>query len=190
MAATVKKLSGADWVKLFPDAGTTAALADAFRPGCESFIAAMHAGGATVTVSSTRRPPERAYLMFYCWKIHNNTASPDSIPAKAGVDIDWVHRKPDGSIDLAKSQQAAAAMVKGYGIAFGPALKSRHIDGLAIDMSISWTGALSIKTHAGAATQISSVPRDGFNLDLRKVGKEYGVTKHPSDPPHWSTDGR
>ena len=190
MAASVKKLSGTDWVKFFPDAGTTAALADAFRTGCENFIAAMRAGGAVVTISSTRRPTERAYLMFYCWKIHLNTDGLATIPAKPGVDIDWVHRKPDGSIDLAKSQQAATAMVNGYGIAFPPALNSRHVVGLAIDMSIAWTGALSIRTQAGAATQISSMPRDGFNLDLRKVGKDYGVIKHPSDAPHWSTDGK
>ena len=42
----------------------------------------------------------------------------------------------------------------------------------------------------GSKTTIASTPRDGFNLALRKVGKTYGVTKHPKDAPHWSTDGR
>ena len=59
-----KELSGKQWVVRFPDSKTTNALAADFRPGCEGFIAAMRTAGATVTVSSTRRPPERAYLMF------------------------------------------------------------------------------------------------------------------------------
>ena len=81
-------------------------------------------------------------------------------------------------------------MVNGYDIAFQPALKSRHVEGNAIDMTISWTGKLGIKNKSGALTTISSTPRNGFNAELRRVGKSFGVTKHPTDPPHWSTDGR
>ena len=46
-----------------------------------------------------------------------------------------------------------------------------------------------IKNKSGVVTTISSTPRNGFNADLRRVGKTFGVTKHPTDPPHWSTDG-
>ena len=95
-----------------------------------------------------------------------------------------------GAVDLKASRKAATAMVNGYGIAFQPALKSRHVEGRAIDMTISWTGKLSIKTKSGVVTTVSSTPRNGFNADLRRVGKTFGVTKHPTDPPHWSTDGR
>jgi hypothetical protein len=55
-----KELSGAKWVARFPDGGATSALANDFRPGCEAFIAAMKAGDANVSISSTRRPVERA----------------------------------------------------------------------------------------------------------------------------------
>ena len=51
-----KELSGVVWVSRFPDTHSTGDLAGAFRSGCEAFIAAARAGGATVEVSSTRRP--------------------------------------------------------------------------------------------------------------------------------------
>jgi len=185
-----RELSGAQWVARFPDGGATSALADDFRPGCEAFIAAMKAAGAGVTISSTRRPAERAYLMHFAWRVHKETLNPQNVPAKPGVNIEWVHRTASGAVDLRASRRAATAMVNGYGIAFQPALNSRHVEGRAIDMTISWTGKLSIKTRSGAVTTIAGAPRNGFNTDLRRVGKGFGVTKHPTDPPHWSTDGR
>jgi hypothetical protein len=77
-----KELSGKKWVAKFPDAKTTASLANDFRPGCEAFIAAMRSAGATVTVSSTRRPAERAYLMHFSWRIfkHFRRRSTVAIP--------------------------------------------------------------------------------------------------------------
>jgi len=150
----------------------------------------MKTAGASVTISSTRRPAERAYLMHFAWRVHKETLNPQNVPAKPGVDIEWIHRTASGAVDLRASRKAATAMVKGYHIAFQPALKSRHVEGRAIDMTISWTGKLSIRTQSGTVTTISSTPRNGFNTDLRRVGKSFGVTKHPTDPPHWSTDGR
>jgi hypothetical protein len=190
MPPAPRELSGAQWVTRFPDGGATSALANDFRPGCEAFIAAMKAAGAGVAVSSTRRPAERAYLMHFAWRVHKETLNPQNVPAKAGVSIEWVHRDTGGAVDLKASRKAATAMVNGYGIAFQPALKSRHVEGRAIDMTISWTGKLSIKNKSGGVTTISSTPRNGFNADLRRVGKTFGVTKHPTDRPHWSTDGQ
>jgi hypothetical protein len=187
---TTRELSGPAWVARFPDAGTTDALANAFRPGCEAFIAAMREAGATVTVNSTRRPKERAYLMHYAWRIHMKTLNPQNVPAMAGVGIEWQHRTAGGAVDLTKSRQAASAMVAAYHIAFQPALNSRHVEGLAIDMTIRWSGTIRIKASDGTERTITGAPRDGGNITLRKVGKSYGVTKHPTDPPHWSTDGR
>jgi hypothetical protein len=58
-------------------------------------------------------------------------------------------------------------------------------------MSISWKGKVVIASQAPSGpVTILSAPRNGLNLDLRKVGRTYGVIKHPTDPPHWSTDGR
>lgn len=185
-----RELSGRAWVAKFPDLKTTDALASDFRKGCESFIAAIRSAGGTVKVNSTRRPDERAYLMHFCWRISKETINPQTVPAKKGVDIDWVHRRADNSVDLAASRAAAKAMVNAYGIAFQPALKSRHIEGRAIDMTIGWRGQLIIADADGSSTTISSTPRNGSNLALRKVGRTYKVTKNPKDPPHWSTDGK
>src|SRR4030081_3656413 len=122
MMAAAKELSGAQWVARFPDAGTTSTLANDFRSGCEAFIAAMRAAGAGVAISSTRRPAERAWLMHHSWRVHKKTLNPDNVLAKAGVNIDWVHRKADGTMDLTASRKAATAMVNGYNIAFQPAI--------------------------------------------------------------------
>jgi hypothetical protein len=184
-----KELSGKKWVARFPDKRTTDALADAFRPGCEAFIAGMRKGGATVSVNSTFRPDERAYLMFFAFKIANGF-NPAKAEVHPNVEIEWVHRKANGSVDSAASKRAAKEMVEAYDIAFAPARHSRHTQGKAIDMTISWKGDLKIDNKSGMTTTISSTPRNGFNLALRKVGKTYKVTKHPTDPPHWSTDGR
>jgi hypothetical protein len=185
-----KELSGLQWVARFPNANTTTALADDFRPGCEAFIAAMRAAGATVDVHSTRRPAERAYLMFCSWRISKQIINPQDAPTQAGVDIEWVHRKADGSVDLAASRAAATDMVNAFDIAFAPALHSRHIEGHAIDMTIGWDGDLKIADHGGALRTITTQPRDGLNPALDAVGKTYAVVKNPADPPHWSTDGK
>lgn len=185
-----KELSGIVWVSRFPDAKTTGELAGTFRSGCEAFIAAIRAGGAKVEVSSTRRPKERAQLMHYAWRIHKKTLSPDNVPSLVGINIEWVHRRADGSVDLTASRGAATAMVKAYDIAFQPSLTSLHVVGKAIDMTISWSGSLSVAEKSGKVRKIASTPRSGMNLELRKVGKTYGVLKHPTDRPHWSTTGK
>jgi hypothetical protein len=80
-------------------------------------------------------------------------------------------------------------MVSAYDIAYEPALKSRHTEGLAIDMDIKWSGELKIKDVKGKDVVIKSSPKDGGNKDLQAVGADYGVIKLKSDPPHWSSDG-
>src|SRR6266705_2047408 len=116
----------------------------------------MRTAGATVTVSSTRRPAERAYLMHFCWRIFKQTINPQNVGADPGVDIECVHRKADDSIDLPASRAAAKAMVEGYGIAFAPALKSRHTQGFAVDMTIKWSGSLAVANRDGTTTTITS----------------------------------
>src|SRR5262249_34956092 len=101
----------------------------------------------------------------------------------AGVDIQWAH------VRAKASREAAEQMVEGYGIVFKPALNSRHTEGNAIDMSISWLGDLVISKADGAAVTITSAPRDGNNASLQQVGLSYGMVKLVTDPPHWSIDG-
>jgi hypothetical protein len=108
-----------------------------------------------------------------------------------GVHINWVH--PQGSLQT--SQEAAQAMVNGYGIQnlnVAPALQSRHTVKSAIDMSIAWSGTLSILNASGENVDIESSPRTGMNTQLKAIGATYGVMKYVggnADKPHWSTDG-
>ncbi|MBB1634999.1 hypothetical protein A9975_29590 [Cupriavidus sp. UME77] len=179
------ELSGAQWVTRFPGSNSTDTLADAFRSGVEAFVGAMRMGGVSVTISATLRPVERAYLMHWSWIIARLGGNPKDVPQMDSVDILWDHG------DAAASMQAAEDMVQRYGIVAEPALTSRHTQGLAIDMTISWAGNLAIAKRSGAATTITSKPRTGMNIDLIAVGATYGVikAKFGNDPPHWSNDG-
>jgi hypothetical protein len=112
------------------------------------------------------------------------------VPPRPGVDIVWLHTTAPGQPDLARSKAAAEAMVNGYGIVFKPALTSRHTEGRAIDMTISWSGSLTIAGADGSSSTIVSTPRNGSNPELQAVGRSYGVIKLRTDPPHWSSDGR
>ncbi len=160
-----------------------------FRAKCDAFLAAINAAGGTVTINATLRPPKRAYLMHWSFVINTGEVDPEDVPPHSGVDIEWVHRKANGSPDRPASRAAAAAMVNGYGIAHKPALTSLHIFGKAIDMSIRWSGNLQIKKKNGTKAPINSLPRSGLNHELWAVGATYGVIKLPSDPPHRSSTG-
>jgi hypothetical protein len=147
--------------------------------------------GVHVTISATLRPPERAYLMHYAFRIAREHLDPAQVPARAGVNIEWAHTNAQGQPDLAASRRAAEEMVRGYGIVYRPALASRHTQGLAIDMNITWSGTLVIRDRHDQEVTIASTPRTGAgNADLHRVGASYGVHKLASDPPHWSSDGR
>lgn len=187
--APEKELSGAQWVARFPSSKSVDDCKEPFKTDLASFIAALEAAGATVSISATYRPPERAYLMHWSWKIVNVDADPKTIPGKEGVNINWDHG------DNEESVQAAQAMVDGYGMRnlhVPPALASRHIDGKAVDMSISWTGDLAIENADGTTATIKSDPKTGMNAELKTVGATYGVIKYvggDADKPHWSSDG-
>jgi hypothetical protein len=184
-AADDRRLSGASWVNDFPDSKSTSALAATFAVAVDNFIAAIKGGGATLSIGSTYRPVERAHLMHYAWKVARKEIAAADVPAMTGVDIEWVHATD------AQSVQAAKDMVAGYGIVAMPSLTSRHTQKRAIDMTVSWTGTLTIKKADGNSTSISTTPRTGENTDLIGVGAGYGVIKavFAGDPPHWSDDG-
>ncbi len=184
-----RELSGVVWVERFPTSRSTATLIDGFRQKCDAFLAALADAGAAVNINATLRPPERAYLMHWSFALNAGEVEPDDVPRQTGVNIEWVHRKANGSIDLAASRSAAAAMVHGYDIAHRPSLTSLHIFGKAIDMSIGWDGVLKVKQRNGTKKTIGSLPRTGLNHDLWAVGATYGVLKLPSDAPHWSSTG-
>ena len=171
------ELSGPAWVSRFPTSTSTADLVPAFRTAVDTFIAALEAGGASVSISATLRPPERAYLMHYAWKIGHQNFNAANVPAMDGVDIQWAHATAGAS------KVAANQMVSGYGIVFAPALTSRHSEGRAIDMTITSYVGKTFANAAGQATVVSSAAQ------LHALGAGYGVRKLASDPPHWSDDG-
>jgi hypothetical protein len=184
------ELSGARWADRFPTSTSTADLAQPFQGNVNTFISALRAAGTTIAINATYRPPERAYLMHYSFRIAREGLDPANVPARAGVDIRWLHTNAQGRPDLGASRQGAEAMVRGYGIVHRPVLASRHTERLAIDMDISWSRDLVITDRAGQRVTISSVPRTGAgNQDLHRVGASYGVHKLAGDPPHWSSDG-
>jgi hypothetical protein len=181
--------SGPTWIAQFPGSQSLDDLAEPFQSNAKAFINALRTAGADVIISATLRPPQRAYLMHFCCQIAKNEVDPATVPPFAGVDIQWQHTDESGNIDLAATKAAAAQMVAGYDIAFPPVLVSRHTQGLAVDMTISWNGALTIQDATGNAITIATEPRSGANSDLQEVGKTYGVIKLATDPPHWSSDG-
>jgi D-alanyl-D-alanine dipeptidase len=184
----MSKPAGKDWVGRFPTSKSVSDLKGSFQGSVKKFIAALTKAGATVAISATYRPPERAYLMHWSYKIAKGQ-DPAKVPSMSGVDIDWVLKDKAGKPDAAASKKAAQEMVAAYGIAYAPALKSRHTEGSAIDMTIAWSGTLTIDGPDGKPVSITSSPRDGGNKDLQDLGARYGVVKLKSDPPHWSTDG-
>jgi hypothetical protein len=183
--------SGPVWVSRFPGSQSLDDCINPFRENLKAFLAALAQAGAQISIAATFRPPERAYLMHWSWKIARNIADPRDADSMQGVDIDWVHRTATGVPDIPKSRSAANQMVSLYGIVAQPALTSRHTERRAVDMDISWTNSLPIRGPNDSVTTISSQPRSGMNADLIQVGTEYGVIKaqFANDPPHWSDDG-
>jgi hypothetical protein len=188
--AASRELSGRAWVSRFPGSTSVSDLEPGFCRKIERFIAALREAGASVEINSTYRPPERAYLMHWAWKIGAADYDAQTVPAKSGVDIEWWH----GNAEASKT--AAREMMSAFGIErlrVAPALASRHTERKAIDMDISWSGELSIKNADGSTRRIASTPRDGANAELIEVGATYGAihfSPPEKDKPHWSTDGR
>ncbi len=189
----MKEFSGPQWCRRWPTGTAISDLTPDFQGKVNPFIATLRTAGAKVVVTVTRRPKERAYLMHWACMVAGYTpagtnklvmVSPDKVPPMDGVDIDWTHGG-----DHTAARAAAAAMVKAYGIVYPAALESRHIDGRAIDMTITWQGTLTLRDAGGHPWAIASLPRTGMHPQLWAIGKTFGVVKLASDPPHWSDDG-
>jgi len=181
--------SGPSWVSKFPGSKDLGTLKGAFASGALNFVKALRAAKAHVAITATFRPPQRAYLMHYAWQIAHSEIEAAKVPAMSGVDILWVHKDKAGKIDVAASKQAALEMVNAYKMAHQAVLKTRHEEGLAVDMNITWSGELSVKDAKGKVVNIKSSPQNNTNKDLQAVGLTYNVHHLGSDFPHWSSDG-
>jgi len=185
-------LSGPAWIRQFPETTNLDDLSEPFRAGAKRFIGALTTAGATVTITTVYRPPERAYLMHWCWEIARHQVDPTAVPAMAGVEIQWAHPLAgQRGVDWIASRRAAAQMVNAYHMIHWAALKTRHTEGKAIDMNIAWEGDLPIAQSDGTRVTIRSQPRNGNggNAELLVVAVSYGVHKLVGDRVHWSSDG-
>lgn len=177
------ELSGPQWVSRFPGSRSIFDLKPPFLDKISKFHQALADAGANIKINATYRPPERAFLMHFAFRIARKGFDARSVPPMAGVNIQWFHG------NAAASKNAAEQMVRAYGIAFAPSLRSRHTEGLAIDMTVTWAGTLRIKDAGGAVKNIGAPANGNTNSALHNVGRTYGVVKLVSDPPHWSVDG-
>jgi hypothetical protein len=183
---TSASLSGKAWWHAnqanYPNSAVLADLASPFRENAARFIEALKAAGARVSVSATRRNENRAKLMNACWRVAEGSLHPRDVPTIQGCSIVWDHG------DEESSRRCAREMVDLFQIAFQPSLTSLHIQGRAVDMTISWEGTIQVKDAQGKPRAVSA-PRSGQNKVLQTIGASYGVIKLASDPPHWSDTG-
>jgi D-alanyl-D-alanine dipeptidase len=170
--------SGPAWCNQFPCSVLTTNLVEPFRTNVERFLTALRNAGATVAISTTYRPAERAYLMHWAYRIAHGLTPASVVPSLTGVAIDWTHAGDNNA-----AVHAATLMCQTYGLVVQPVLQSRHTEGRAIDMTIGWRGTTQIKD----SNEVLHVVKNQESLWV--IGASYGVHKLPSDPPHWSDDG-
>ena len=190
--ADTRTLSGSAWCAKFPTGTTIGELTDAtFQADVQAFHDAMKAAATaanklSISIAATFRPVNRAHLMHYAYEVYNGTTSPadaNKAAAAANIDINWDHG------NLATSKAKAGEMVTTYDIDYAPSLTSRHTEGKAIDWTISWSGSLMI-AKKGETDKQDCTGGGVASAKLHEVGESYGVHKHPTDRPHWSTDGK
>jgi len=187
--------SNRSWVSEYRTPNTIQELRQPFRGYVEAFLSALRAAGAKVSVNATYRDPKRAYLMHWSWKIAKNHVKPEDVPAMDGVPISWAHYDKDEKYLREQSISAARDMVSAFQmerLGVPPSLKSRHVFRSGVDLSISWTGDLTIADAYGHIVTIRTFPRTGMNAQLNRVGASYGVIKYNRsgrDDPHWSDTG-
>ncbi len=170
--------SGPLWCKRFAVSRSLAALAEPFRSNAIAFVEALRFAGGIVTIGTTRVPPERAYLMHWSWRIAAGKTEPASVPAMPGVEIDWTH---GGNAEAAHT--AAILMKHEYAMTSAPALRTRHTEGRAFDMTIHLGWALLVMDRKNVSWPVAC------QSDIKLIGTRYGVTKRIGDPQHWSDDG-
>ena len=191
----------------FPASTDLGMLEAEFGKDLKAFIAALEEGGITVQISTTYRPPERSYLMYWCQQIADGKISADKVkpfvPEVEGdgpVNIDWAHLGSDGKPDLEAAKKAAAEMFKAFRIRQGTAIagpyKSNHNfkRAKAVDMTLT--------PEWGIGKTVKNRNRDNSSIetkeDLFDVGQSYGVihfdkrpnqSKKQKDDVHWSRTG-
>ncbi len=180
--------SGRYWVGWVHRFGLTSKdikdLEQPFRAGVEQFITALENARAKVVVEHTWRSDEAAYLFHWAYRIAKGTARPKDPPRHRAADIQWDHGVN------AQSRKGAQEMVTGFMLTSQPSLDSRHKEGKAIDMKITWTGTIQVLNKYGTPVDVPFMINVNANRALRDVAESYGVRKLTTSKVHWSTDGR
>jgi len=189
-----KTKSGVYWVTWAnshaKDSKSVDDLDDLFKTKVNEFIKALEDAGASVEIKNTLRSDKRAYLFHWSWLIGLDKAKASEATERADVEIQWDHG------DEEQSKKGAKEMIDGFGLAVppkstnAPALDSRHIEGKAIDMNITWKDTIKVKKKDGTEVSVKFDDDVNANTTLHGVGTSYGVIKLKTDAPHWSTDGR
>jgi hypothetical protein len=202
-ATWVSDLAGEAWFNSYagqwPQSVNPHDLAEPFRTNVLKFIAALEEAGATPEIVTVIRPAERAYLMHWSWMIvygdtrpngDHKPVKPADVPAYPGVNIRWDYG------DDALSIEAAKQLIRKFDTAYYASEKSYHINGLAIDMNVTWTGTLKIKNASGTVVSIptGTGPTNSNNANntlLARVAASYGVIRNQSEDTssHWSLKG-
>ena len=176
------EVSGAHWHSRFPASTSLDDLSEPFKSNAKKFISALKAANISVRISTTYRPVERSYLMYYSTDIKRGKTSPEEVPPWPGVNIDWTHGG-----NRSKAIEAARAMHASYGIGGNPVgkpSKSNHNGRLAVDMTVTNYSGKTISLNG------NKYKINGFN-DLVAAGKKVSVIWYGSnDKPHWSQTGR
>jgi hypothetical protein len=190
VSSTTRELSSKKWCAQFPGSASIDSLNAKFRSKASGFIDALKSAGVSVRINAALRPNERSYLMHSAFNIAKGAIDPDKVQPYANVNIDWVHRKESGDIDLQASKKAAQEMCAGYGInPFSSRQKvarpetSRHNFGAAVDLNISNFAGKKVKDAAGDEIEVKSFK------DLTAIGATYGVNYYSGENMHWSDTG-
>lgn len=124
--------------------------------------------------------------MHYSWQLSKGSVRAADVPSLSGLSIEWDHG------DESVSRKAAGKMKQLFNMAYNASLTSNHIRGQAVDMTITWTGVLTVEVPGREEAEvIRTGPRNGAeNRQLHQLGREFGVKKLVKDAPHWSHNGR
>jgi hypothetical protein len=212
-AKKAQRLSGSHWQKItndkWPESSKVEDLSDGFRPKAQAFIEMLKQNKIDLEVSSTKRPPERAYLYHYCLEVAAGRVQPADVPKLPTVDIEWDHD------DAEKSKTAAKEMADAFGLVGVAAYPSNHSGGNALDMKMNFKA--NAKEGKNAITyKVSTTDKDSVSRDLKvddeatigtsarskviqdigdrelsKAGKDFGAIRAiNNDIVHWSLDGK
>ncbi len=198
--------SGVAWVAKFPASTDIGMLEAEFGKDLQAFIAALKEGGVTVRITTTYRPPQRSYLMYWAKQISDGAISPEKVtpfvPEVAGderIDIDWAHLDEDGNPDLEAAKKAAKEMRIAFQTGNNEVAKPYHSNhnfrkAQAVDMRLfpPWGIGKTVRERGGDEKTISE------KGDLFRIAQTYGIVHfdlRPNqsipkmDDVHWSRTG-